>query len=96
MITREEAVENAKEGLAKLLRQELPGLELEEVEEAPDSQSWLITFGFWVKDTRPSSSSDVTLGFLRPYRRKYKTMVVRKDDGDVIAMKIREPELESP
>lgn len=96
MITREEGVQRARAALAELLEEELPGLELEEIEESPDSQTWLITFGFWVKDTRPSSSVDQGLAaFLNPYRRKYKTMVVRKDDGEILAMKIREPELKA-
>jgi hypothetical protein len=92
MIAVNEAVERAGEFAVSVLgKDRATGLQLEEVElgSFKDREAWQIT----LSTRRPTpfdGASNAAIG-LNPYGpRDYKTFVVDRETGDVLAMKIRE------
>jgi hypothetical protein len=82
--------------------------EVEEIEEQPDSRHYLVTFGYWAKDSKPSTplkgpstieesmelrKRSQSADLFNPWRRKYKRVEVDPDQGKVIAIRMYEPPL---
>ena len=92
MISIKEATRNASIFAVDALGQErVKDLRLEEVESATADgiDTWLITLSMQ-KQIEPSDTfSEGMLAAFGP-RRDYKIFAVRKDNGDVLSMKIRE------
>jgi hypothetical protein len=66
--------------------------EVEEVEELP-SGNYLVTLGYWSKDSKPTSGVDLGAGFLSPWRRKYKRLEIDPAKGKAVAIRMYEPAL---
>jgi hypothetical protein len=90
MVSIKEAVESAVAfAQATLGEERTKGMRLEEVDTTTTAgqEAWLITLSMAVPaaDLGPFAADLLTAG-----RRAYKTFTVRKRDGDVTSMKIRE------
>jgi hypothetical protein len=90
MASIKEAVENALAFAREALGEErIAGARLEEVEStiSPGGDAWLITLSM----ISPSDSNALRdFASLLSGKREYKTFTVRKSDGEVLSMKIRE------
>jgi len=84
-----QAVASALAFAEEALENRAADVRLEEVEsvEANGTGAWLITLSMIRRD--PSIASEIMASMLRGPR-DYKTFTVRKDTGEVTAMKIRE------
>ncbi|MCF7731865.1 MAG: hypothetical protein K9N23_09260 [Akkermansiaceae bacterium] len=78
-------------------------VEIEEIEEQP-SGNYLVTLGYWIKDTKPepdpgtlaakmSGLQSLTGDLLNPWRRKYKRVEIDPKKGKVVAIRMYEPAL---
>jgi hypothetical protein len=85
----EHAVAFAKAALGEARTQ---GLRLEEVEtsEIGGDEVWLITLGMYAPEDLHPIGSLLTDVFQDRRRREYKTFAIRKRDGEVLWMRIRE------
>ncbi|HEY1218153.1 MAG: hypothetical protein ABSE42_13425 [Bryobacteraceae bacterium] len=85
-----QAVANAIGFATEALDNRAQGVQLEEVESVDTNGTgvWLITLS--MTDHPPSSATSPMLDAYLNRRRDYKIFTVRKDTGEVIAMKIRE------
>ena len=85
-----QAVANAAEFAAGALGDRAQDVQLEEVESVDNNGAsvWLITLS--MIDHASVASGSAFLDAYRHRRRDYKTFTVRKDTGEVTAMKIRE------
>ncbi|MBN8459612.1 MAG: hypothetical protein J0M04_17420 [Verrucomicrobia bacterium] len=66
--------------------------EVEEVEELP-SGNYLVTLGYWSRDSKPSSALDLGAGLFNPWRRKYKRVEIDPEKGKAVAIRMYEPAL---
>ena len=95
-----QAVANAIEFAAGVLENRAQDVQLEEVESVDNNGAsvWLITLSMidyprtdaLGSALRPATTAGPVLDAYRHRRRDYKTFTVRKDTGEVTAMKIRE------
>ncbi|MGB7760907.1 MAG: hypothetical protein WBL61_13820 [Bryobacteraceae bacterium] len=85
-----QAVANAVEFATGVLENRAQGVQLEEVESVDNNgaSAWLITLS--MIDQPPSTPTSPMLDAYRNRRRDYRIFTVRKDTGEVTAMKIRE------
>jgi hypothetical protein len=77
-------------------------VEVEEIEEQP-SGNYVVTLGYWSKDTKPPSpgpfpATKTTLQalsgeLLNPWRRKYKRVEIDPKKGKAVAIRMYEPAL---
>ena len=67
------------------------GIRLEEVESTTESGKdlWLITLSM-IAPIEPAAPGDMAITFFDNRKRDYKVFTVRKSDGEVMSMKIRE------
>lgn len=66
--------------------------EVEEVEELP-SGNYIVTLGYWSRDSRPSTGLDFSAGLFNPWRRKYKRVEIDPKKGKAVAIRMYEPAL---
>lgn len=69
--------------------------EVEEIEEMP-SGNYLVTLGYWSKDSKPNSGlvpNDLGTGLFNPWRRKYKRVEIDPAKGRAVAIRMYEPAL---
>lgn len=101
----EKIIQIASEEFRKLLPEgKATGVEIEEIEEQPESGHYLVTLGYWARDNKPrpenpsmgtaiqlamTSSKDL----FNPWRRKYKRVEVDPVHGKAIAIRMYEPPL---
>lgn len=103
----ENIVQIAKEDFAKLF----PGktFEVEEVEENASSGHYLVTVGYWEKDSKPvpkepqefggaislhsMKSRSLSADLINPWRRKFKRVEVDPALGKAVAIRMYEPPL---
>jgi hypothetical protein len=91
MVSIKEAAENALAFARESLGPErTQGARLEEVESTRfvDEDAWLVTLSMIIQDEEIGNLNALNTLFNR--KREYKTFTVRKSDGEVTSMKIRE------
>jgi hypothetical protein len=94
----EEDIENiiriASDEFSKLIpAAKASGLEVEEIEKS-SSGNFLVTLGYWAKDSKPNGGIDsLNASFLNPWRRKYKRVEVDPEAGKAISIKMYQPPL---
>ena len=70
--------------------------EVEEVEELP-SGNYLVTLGYWSRDSKPTSAfvagGSMGLDLFNPWRRKYKRVEIDPEKGKAVAIRMYEPAL---
>lgn len=69
--------------------------EVEEIEEMP-SGNYLVTLGYWSKDSKPNSGlipNDLATELFNPWRRKYKRVEIDPTKGRAVAIRMYEPTL---
>jgi hypothetical protein len=88
-----EAVKRAKTYVAEVFEDDkVTNLGLEEIEYDENSGAWNVTLGFsrsW--DTTPQNPLSVITGADNRLRRTYRVVRVRDTDGEVLSVKLREP-----
>jgi len=101
----EEIIRIATEEFRKLFPEsKVTEVEVEEVEEITASGNYLVTLGYWKKDSKPApadallsrkviSSISLSPDLLHPWRRKYKRVEVDPAQGKVVAIRMYEPPL---
>jgi len=72
-------------------------VEIEEIEEKQPSGNFLVTLGYWAKDTKPAAAADMVVsamsGLMNPWRRKFKRVEVDPKKKRAVAIKMYEPPL---
>ena len=78
-------------------------VEVEEIEEQQPSGNYLVTLGYWSKDTKPEPApgtitaamafKSLTADLLHPWRRKYKRVEIDPKKGKAVAIRMYEPAL---
>lgn len=106
--TLDEITQIARDALREAVHLDLEAsVDVEEIEEIPESGNFIVTVSFWRKDNRPTSprSSDLSVrieqqkkefadNLLNPWRKKYKRVEVDPRKGRVLAIRMYEPRLE--
>jgi len=103
----DKVIEIAIEQFGKLFPEgKATGVEIEEIEEDPESGNYLVTIGYWARDNKPESVDmktklqSMTAGFgrdpediLNPWRRKYRRVEIDSKQQKAVAIRMYEPPL---
>jgi hypothetical protein len=88
MISVKESVEKIKGEFADLFGPDVSDIRLEEINES-NANEYYLTVSFLVPNINIPSAAISTLGIsVNPCIRKYKNVIVNKNSGDIIAIKI--------
>lgn len=96
MVDIKSAVKKAKEYLAEFFPEEIDSIRLEETELNEEGDIWKVTLSF-LRETDPISTvktspfSTMFEGTIPAEHRVYKSLKVRKSDGEVLGMTIWKP-----
>jgi hypothetical protein len=90
MVSVKESVERIRGEFSDLFGPEVTDIRLEEIDESNSNEYYLTVF-FLVPNKNISPAATLTLGkIVNPYIREYKNVVVNKENGEIIAIKIHE------
>lgn len=102
----EEIIRIANEEFGKLLpKSKATGVEIEEIEEQPESGHFVVTISYWARDNKPMPKDlgiDISMkiatgrnpeDIYNPWREKYKRVVVDPAQGKAVAIRMYEPPL---
>ncbi len=102
----EKIIRIANEEFGKLFPEsKATGVEIEEIEEQPESGHFMVTISYWARDNKPrpkgitpGSAIQVAMGsdledLYNPWRRKYKRVMVDPAQGKAVAIRMYEPPL---
>jgi hypothetical protein len=87
MITIQEAAKAADEFIRKVYG-EIEETQLEEIETNDEKTFWFITLSFVIKDATKANISGPLIGLINPYQRKFKTLIINAQTGEVTKMKM--------
>jgi hypothetical protein len=88
MISVKESIEKIKREFLDLFGPDVTDIRLEEINES-NSNEYYLTVSFLVPNKNMSSMVTSTLGsIVNPYIREYKNVVVNKENGNIISIKI--------
>ena len=99
MLDMKMAVQKAKDYVIDVYSTEkIQGLLLEEVEFDEQSNTWFVTYSFYIENNEPeepirSTSASAIMAFTNSYPKQYKHMykilIINASDGSLVSMKIR-------
>jgi hypothetical protein len=88
MVTVKESLEQIKERFVDLFGSDVTDVRLEEVDES-NKNTYYLTVSFLIPNNNISQPSASALGnIMMPYTRQYKNVVVNKNNGSIISIKM--------